>query len=316
MPLIPVESLDDPRLTVYRDIKATRHSKWAGRFVAEGKRLVRRMLLSGYEIESVILSEHQVPAFESWLSPDIPTFVMSQRLAAELVGYNFHCGAMACAKRKPSPSLSELLGRGGSTKTLIVCPDVNDPENIGTLIRLGAAFGIDGLLLGPACADPFSRRVLRVSMGNALTLPIAVSRDLRSDLLRLKSDSQFQLIATVVENNDPTDDDLPPVESSEATQFMPVTTQSHSEDDQPSKSGVAIPDVVPLHSLVRPPCVALLFGNEAHGLSDDWLDLCDQRATIPMHGADSLNVAVAAGIFLYHLTNGRTGEHFASRSSF
>jgi tRNA G18 (ribose-2'-O)-methylase SpoU len=48
---------------------------------------------------------------------------------------------------------------------------------------------------------------------------------------------------------------------------------------------------------------AILFGNEAQGLSPDVVAACDRRVTIPMHyGTDSLNVAVAAGIFLYHFT--------------
>ena len=182
MPVIPIESLNDPRLDVYRDVKATRHSRWSGRFVAEGARLVKRLLSSDYVIESLLVSDGRVAEFQTRLSADVPVFVMSRTLAAELVGYNFHCGAMACAMRKPSPRLDEILVRCGERATFVVCPDVNDPENIGTLIRLGAAFGVDALLLGPACADPFSRRVLRVSMGNALTLPIVQSLDLRADL--------------------------------------------------------------------------------------------------------------------------------------
>jgi tRNA G18 (ribose-2'-O)-methylase SpoU len=55
---------------------------------------------------------------------------------------------------------------------------------------------------------------------------------------------------------------------------------------------------------VKPPARwALLFGNEAQGLSHGVLDLCDRRVTIPMQlGTDSLNIMVAAGIFLYHFT--------------
>ena len=49
--------------------------------------------------------------------------------------------------------------------------------------------------------------------------------------------------------------------------------------------------------------MALLFGGEAQGLSAEILRACDRRVTIPMKlGTDSLNVAVAAGIFLYHFT--------------
>ncbi|TXT17465.1 MAG: rRNA methylase [Planctomycetota bacterium] len=262
MPLIPVQTLDDPRLTVFRDVKATRHSRWAGRFVAEGARLVKRLLSSDFVVESLMLTEGRVEEFSSWLRPEIPTFVMPQTLAAELVGYNFHCGAMACALRKPSPSLDDIMARGGERMTFVVCPDVNDPENIGTLIRLGAAFGIDAMLLGPACADPFSRRVLRVSMGNALTLPIVCSQDLNADLLASGSERR----------------------------------SAHEPDAS------AFRRIEPLGQARRPARLALLFGNEANGLGSEWLELCDRRLTIPMQGADSLNVAISAGIFLHHFT--------------
>ena len=59
----------------------------------------------------------------------------------------------------------------------------------------------------------------------------------------------------------------------------------------------------PLETFRRPPRVAILFGSESVGLADRWLRLCDRRLTIPMHpGTDSLNLAVAAGIFVHHLT--------------
>ncbi len=291
MPLIPVQTLDDPRLTVFRDVKATRHSRWAGRFVAEGARLVKRLLSSDFVVESLMLTEGRVEEFSSWLRPEIPTFVMPQTLAAELVGYNFHCGAMACALRKPSPSLDDIMARGGERMTFVVCPDVNDPENIGTLIRLGAAFGIDAMLLGPACADPFSRRVLRVSMGNALTLPIVCSQDLNADLRRLKSEWQVQLAATVVDQNDPTDDI--------SRNALASGSERRSAHD-PEES--AFMRIEPLGQARRPARLALLFGNEANGLGSEWLELCDRRLTIPMQGADSLNVAISAGIFLHHFT--------------
>lgn len=282
MPLIPIESLDDPRLDVYRDVKAVRHPRWQGRFVAEGSRLVKRLLASDFKIESVMISDGRYEEFQQWVPSEVPVYELPRALAADLVGYNFHCGAMACAWRKPSLQLDDIARGFGEHTTLIVCPDVNDPENIGTLIRLGAAFGIDAILLGTACADPFSRRVLRVSMGNALTLPIIQSRDLRSDLLRLKSEWGVELAATVVETLDPTD---------EGTQ------------QSVNKALLASSSVETLAHTSRRPRLALLFGNEAHGLGPEWLDLCDRRLTIPMQDADSLNVAVAAGIFLYHFTS-------------
>ena len=57
-----------------------------------------------------------------------------------------------------------------------------------------------------------------------------------------------------------------------------------------------------LRSWKRPDRLALVFGNEAFGLSDPWLDTCDVRVTLPMRGGtDSLNVATAVALFLYTL---------------
>ncbi len=59
----------------------------------------------------------------------------------------------------------------------------------------------------------------------------------------------------------------------------------------------------PLHSAARPDRLALLIGSEGHGLDTRWVSACHRRLTIPMsRGTDSLNLSVAAGIFLHHLT--------------
>ena len=66
---------------------------------------------------------------------------------------------------------------------------------------------------------------------------------------------------------------------------------------------VTDPDAEPIDRFERPPRLAIVMGSEAHGLDPDWITRCDSRVTIPMRpGAESLNVAVAAGIFLHHLT--------------
>ena len=60
-------------------------------------------------------------------------------------------------------------------------------------------------------------------------------------------------------------------------------------------------DAIPLHRAERPQKPALLLGSEGLGLPQELIDLCDQKVTIPMqHNTDSLNVAVAAGVFLHH----------------
>jgi tRNA G18 (ribose-2'-O)-methylase SpoU len=266
MPRIAIDSLDDPRIEPYRHLTTTNLTRWSGRFIAEGKRVVERLLDSDFPVESVLLSERREAELFTQFPAMLPVYVLPQKLAEGLLGYNFHSGVLACGIRKPPPDLSSRLDgavRAGDRVTLVVCPNINDPENLGALVRLGAAFAVDALLLGRGSADPFSRRVLRVSMGTAFRLPILECSDLHAALVRLRDQLNVQLAATVLD------------ESAER-----------------------------LAAAHRPQRLALLFGNEAEGLDRRWIELCDRRITIPMQGsADSLNVAVAAGIILHHFTS-------------
>ena len=260
MPLFAISSLDDPRLDVYRHLKTTNLTRWSGRFVAEGARVARRLLDSDYEVEHALVSEHRLTEMRPHLPDELPAYVLPHAMAKALVGYNFHTGVLACGRRRPGPDLATVIERAGPRLLLAVCPAVNDPDNLGSIIRSGAAFGVDAVVLGRECADPFSRRVLRVSMGNALFLPIVETRGLERDLVRLRDEWDVEVVATVLDD-----------------------------------------DAEPLARAPRTPRTALVFGNEAHGLGSEWRTLCTRRVTIPMQrGTDSLNVAVAAGVFLYH----------------
>lgn len=263
MPVESIASLDDPRLDPYRNLRRTNKTRWSGRFVVEGHRVVRRLIDSGLAIDSIVVSDRRASLLGDAVPRDVPLLVLPRQLAAQLVGYNFHHGVMACGVRPPQPGLDELVPDMPSPPLVVACPRMTDPDNLGGLIRLCAAFGVGGLLLGSQCSDPYSRRVLRVSMGAAFQLPILACEDLAADLQRLRSRHRFRLLATVLD-----------------------------------------PGATPLVRLDPGDRDVLLLGNEADGLASEWIDLCDVRVTIPMAGADSLNVSVAAGIFLHWLRFG------------
>jgi tRNA G18 (ribose-2'-O)-methylase SpoU len=268
--------LDDPRLEPYRNLKSTNLTRWSNQFVAEGSLVVERLLASRFKVQSMLLSRRLVRQLPAHVPAECPIYLVDQALAEQLVGYTFHTGILACGLRQSSPPLEVLVPRDDRLALVAVCPNVNDPENIGAIIRLCAGFGLSGLILGSGCADPFSRRVLRVSMGTAFTLPIVESADLRRDLLRLRDEYRFELCASVL--------------------------------DEVAE---------PLESSVPGPRMGILFGNEKHGLDARWIELCDRKLTVPMAaGADSLNVAVAAGIFFHHLrhVSGRSAMAQTARS--
>jgi tRNA G18 (ribose-2'-O)-methylase SpoU len=276
MPVSHINSLDDPRLEPYRNLKKSNLTRWTGKFIAEGRRVTERLLASTFAVESVLLSERRLALLQQ-LPPrgDLHVLVVPESAGTELTGYSFHGGVLACGMRGVSPTVEQLVGQSAhaTTSLIVACPHMTDPDNLGSLIRVCRAFGVAGLLLGSACCDPFSRRTLRVSMGSAFELPIVECRDLAGDLDVLRSRAGYLVSATVLD--------------AAATPLQ--------------YCGGAAREV-------------LLLGNEAHGLGPEWLARCDRRLTIPMSpGADSLNVTVAAGIFLHALTRSRTPHGGQSR---
>lgn len=256
-----LNSLDDARLQVYRDLKGRPVSRQGDFFVVEGSKTVARLLESSYETVSVLLIENRVDEWLHRIPADVPCYVVSLELGSQLVGFNFHVGVVACGRRRPGLRLDHILQNLTPRLTLVVCPNCDNPENLGAIIRIASGFGVDAILLGQSCCDPFSRRVLRVSMGTALRMTLIECRHLERDLRRLRDETDIELVATVLD--------------------------AAAE---------------PLRDAKRGPRLALLFGNEDSGLGPEWRALCHREVTIPMHPeTDSLNVAVAAGIFLHHL---------------
>ena len=267
MPLEHVDDLADPRLAVYRDLKDRELAARDGLFIVEGAYAVQRMLAAGIEVHSLLLAQRRVDAFAPLAPEGVPVYVLPNALIDRVVGFQFHSGVLACGRRPVNPTLEQVLAdvADGAAATLVVCPQVINHENIGALVRVAAAFGARGLLVGAESCDPYWRRAIRVSMGAVFALPIIRSENLAQDLRQLQRQWQFQLAAAV------TDVDAEPLAQARR----------------------------PRH----PDRLALLFGPEAHGLDDLWLRRCDRRITIPMQlGTDSLNVAVAAAVCLYHFT--------------
>ncbi|QDV37987.1 TrmH family RNA methyltransferase [Tautonia plasticadhaerens] len=261
MPVIPLDDLDDPRLAIYRNLKATNETRGLPLFVVEGEKLVLSLRDSRYPIESVLLSDHHADRIAPSLPGDVTAFVVEHARISTLVGYNFHQGALAAGRRLPPIDPGSLVETRPGMVTLVACPVVQNPENLGTIVRTADVFGVDAVLVGPTCPDPLSRRVLRVSMGTVLGLPVIPCDDLAARLDRLRSDLGLRLVATVTD-----------------------------------------PHATPIDRFERPERLAIVMGSEAHGLAPSWVDRCDHRVTIPMRpGAESLNVAVAAGIFLHRL---------------
>ncbi len=172
-----VERGDDPRLDDYRALNDQPYRRRYERdesFIVEGYVAIDRLIESGHTIRSVMLAPSRVERFDANASAlaalGVPVYVVDRDVIAGVVGFDLHRGVIASAARRPHPSLDELTA---SARRLAVLEGLNDAENLGAIARAARAFGIDGLVIDPTCTDPYSRRTVRVSMGEVLTLPIA-----------------------------------------------------------------------------------------------------------------------------------------------
>ena len=166
MPVVPIERIDDPRIAPYRDLQRSNLTRYSGLFVVEGTLLVERLRRQCF---SRRLGAGRCAAYgpgterlERRQSRSIATL---PGLVEQIVGFNFHRGILACGRRQAALASWDLLADAGRPSTLVICANVQDPTNLGSILRNCAAFGVDAVVFNRQCADPFSRRVLRVSMG-------------------------------------------------------------------------------------------------------------------------------------------------------
>ena len=172
-----IDRIDDVRLEPYRQLKARELARHGGRFIAEGEHVVKRLLASRFQTESVLLAERRVQAMAPLVPEGVPVYVAGDAIIRELIGYKFHAGALACAFRGPRRSIDDVLPPRSEERsrpmTLVICPDLANVANVGGMIRIAAGFGCDAMILGEHSHDPFFRQSVRVSMGTIFHLPIA-----------------------------------------------------------------------------------------------------------------------------------------------
>jgi tRNA G18 (ribose-2'-O)-methylase SpoU len=259
--IVNVTSLEAAGLETYRTLRQQDVHFREGVFVAEGEKVVRRLLASGLKVRSMLLTPEWHAALfaggAAQSAANATIFIAPRKLLEGIVGFNLHQGLMAVAETPGETALEALLRTGSPGPGLFVAlDDLVNAENVGLVARNCAAFGVDGLICGETSSSPWLRRSVRASMGTVFGLPIHHSRDLVATLAAL-SRAGVKTIAA-----DPAGE-------------------------------VALYDA----RLDRGVCVVL--GHEGTGIRPKVLDACARRVAIPMwRGTDSLNVSSACAVFL------------------
>ncbi len=188
---------DDARIRAYRDLKDRQLAQALGLFVVEGEHLVRRLLASDLSVHSVLMTESRY-ASHSW-NIDAPLYLASKELISGIVGFPFHRGVLALGHRGVQQHFGQAWSGLGDVRRLIVCPEINDVENLGSIMRSAAGLGFAHVLLGPSCCDPWARRAIRTSMGAVFQLHTCRSSDLAQDMDALGRDYGFEWHASVLD---------------------------------------------------------------------------------------------------------------------
>jgi TrmH family RNA methyltransferase len=247
----------------------------------EGARLVEEALRSGCRIQAVLFSESGRRHHER-LAPLIdrpemgfPTLRTTDRLFEGLADTERPQGVGALVKPRET-SFDDLVNSAGSAcvPLLVVLAGVQDPGNVGTILRTAAAFGATGAATAASgvsgTASPYSPKALRASAGAALHLPILAGMSLAILLTQFKIAGIRTLASSVRE---PQNGGQPLLAPWEVDWCQPI---------------------------------ALLVGNEGAGLPEEIERSADVRIHIPMAtGVESLNAAAAAAVVFYEAARQR-----------
>ena len=197
-----IKTLDDPRVEAFRDVRDRDLRGRDGFFMAESELVLRRLLNQPGRLHAILLSHEKWNRLQSDLS-DLPDstaiYVADLDMMGDIAGFHVHRGVLAIGHRPTESELSidHVLGALDCPDqlTLLLAAGITNVDNMGSLFRNAAAFGIDAIILDGTCCDPLYRKAIRVSMGHVLGMPWAIASDWLPALRTLRKTWGVELIA-------------------------------------------------------------------------------------------------------------------------
>jgi tRNA G18 (ribose-2'-O)-methylase SpoU len=257
-----LSNLEHRDLKPYRTLRRRKDLERQAQFVAEGDKVVQRLLESPFPVESLLITEEWLERIRDLLDARADTvrvFLAQEKAQIEQVtGFGCYQGIKAVGRIPQATPLEAVLDGAHRPRLLCALDGISNAENVGVIVRNAAAMGVQALIVGETSCSPFLTRAIRTSMGAIFRLPAVENLPLGEALDRLR-------IAGV------------------------RCVAAH-----PSAAGLELPQAD-----LRNDC-CLVLGSEGFGRSDAVLRACDQAAAVPMSRAvDSLNVSSAAAVFFY-----------------
>ena len=170
-----ITTLQDERIAMFSSMTEAqlrnRLNAEQGIFIAESPKVIHVALKAGYEPLALLCEEKHILGDAADIikaHPDMPVYTGSRELLAQITGYTLTRGVLCAMRRKPEPTLEDVLQKA---HRVCVIDAVCDTTNIGAIFRSAAALGIDAVLLTRSSCDPLNRRAIRVSMGTVFLVP-------------------------------------------------------------------------------------------------------------------------------------------------
>ncbi|NXP07080.1 MRM3 methyltransferase, partial [Thinocorus orbignyianus] len=286
-----------------------------GKILLEGHRLIKDALEAGAVLQTLFFSMvghlKELPEAELKRANLVKVKFEDIKIWSDLVTPQ---GLIGIFSKPNHAKLSYPAAQLTSSLPLfLICDNIRDPGNLGTILRSAAGAGCEKVLLTKGCVDPWEPKVLRAGMGAHFRLPIVANLDWES----LPSNPPAGVQVCVADNKDPGAQaetvSLPRGASGAGSAPGNLKPQVKSKpkaaprcEDEEGEASVCIPELAAQYyyeNWTRTP-VAVVIGGETHGLSPDALQLAastgGKRLVIPVvPGVDSLNSAIAAGIVLF-----------------
>lgn len=221
-------------------LKQKKYRDETGYYLVEGEHLVEEAM-KAKQVECLISTKD--------ITSDLPIIVVSNEVMSKLSFTKSPQSIMAKCKIKKEKKLID-------GKRYLILDDLQDPGNIGTLIRTALAFSIDQVILSNNCVDLYNDKLLRSMQGANFNIS-CIYDDLKTVISTLKKNN-VKIIGSALENGQ----DIKQIKISEK--------------------------------------MAFIVGNEGNGMNKDILQECDYVGYIPINTIESLNVAIAGSIMMYH----------------
>ncbi|MGD0206942.1 MAG: RNA methyltransferase [Verrucomicrobiota bacterium] len=286
-----ITALDLPELAPYRTMRRPLEHERQGIFVAEGEKVVRRLLESRFEVISVLLPEKHLDGFRPLLEarPEkLTVYLADKKLLESLIGFSMYQGQLAVGKIPPPASLDDILSKNPKPLLLAAVDALTSAENLGALVRNCVAFGVQALIVGETSSSPFLRRAVRNSMGTILQLPV-IELSRRGELREPQTSPE----KSGRRGTPPSETLAQTLRDLRARGVRCLAAHPHTNKKFLSQA-----------DFTGDCCI--VFGSEGGGISAPVLEACDEAVAIPMPPTvDSLNVGAAAAVFLYEVARQR-----------